>query len=57
MKTFNNKILKGSSVILKNTIHRKTREEAIADLEELKKEYNGTDIKLTEITPASKWSC
>lgn len=57
MKTFNYKILKGSTVVFKNTIHRKTREEALTDLEELKQEYNGTDIKLVEVTPANKWSC
>lgn len=57
MKTFNYKILKGSTVVFKNTIHRQTREEALTDLEELKQEYNGTDIKLVEVTPANKWSC
>ena len=57
MKTFNYKILKGSTVVFKNTIHRQTREEALTDLEELKQEYNGTDIKLVEVLPANKWSC
>lgn len=57
MKTFNYKILNGSTVVFKNTIHSKTREGALKKLEEVKQEYNGTDIKLTEVNPASKWSC
>ena len=57
MKTFNYKILKGSTVVFKNTIHRQTREEALTDLEEVRKEYNGTDIKISEVKPANKWSC
>lgn len=57
MKTFNYKILKGREVVFKNTIHRPTREEALTDLEELKQEYNGTEIKLSEVAPANKWKC
>ena len=57
MKTFNYKILKGSTVVFKNTIHRKTKEEALTDLEELKSEYEGTAIKIVEVKPSSKWSC
>lgn len=57
MKTFNYKILNGSTVVFKNTIHSETREGALKKLEEVKQEYNGTDIKLTEVNPASKWSC
>lgn len=57
MKTFNYKILKGSTVVFKNTIHSKTREEALAKLESVKAEYEGTEVKLTEVNPSSKWSC
>ncbi len=57
LKTFNYRIYKGSEVVYMNTIHRPTKEEALKDIEELKQEYNGTDIKLSEVKPASKWSC
>lgn len=57
MKTFNYKILKGHEVVFKNTIHRPTKEEALVDLEELKAEYEGTEIKIVEVLPANKWSC
>ena len=57
MKTFNYKILKGSEVILKNTIHRPTRAEALADLEKLKEEYEGTEVKIVEVGSISNWSC
>lgn len=57
MKTFNYKILKGHEVVFKNTIHRPTKEEALTDLEELKAEYEGTEIKIVEVLPANKWSC
>ena len=57
MKTFNYKILKGSSVVFKNTIHRNTKEEALSDLEELKEEYEGTAIRIVEVKPSSEWSC
>ena len=57
MKTFNYKILKGSTVVLKNTIHSETRAEALSKLESVKVELDGTDIKLTEVNPVSNWSC
>ncbi len=57
MRTFNYKILKDSEVVFKNTIHRPTKEEALQDLEELKKEYEGTEIKIAEVSSANKWSC
>lgn len=57
MKTFNYKILKGSTVIVKNTIHSKTIEEALVKLESVKVEHEGTDIKLVEVNPVNNWSC
>ena len=57
MKTFNYKILKGSTVVLKNTIHSETRAEALSKLESVKVELDGTDIKLTDVNPVSNWSC
>ena len=57
MKTFNYRIYKGREVVFMNTIHRPTKEEALKDLEELKQEYNGTDIKISEVAAATKWSC
>lgn len=57
MKTFNYKILKGNEVVFKNTIHRKTKEEALSDLEELKAEYEGTEIKISEVGSIKNWSC
>lgn len=57
MKTFNYKILKGHEVVFKNTIHRKTKEEALSDLEELKAEYEGTEIKISEVGSIKNWSC
>ena len=57
MRTFNYKILKDSEVVFKNTSHRPTKEEALKDLEELKREYEGTEIKIAEVSSANKWSC
>lgn len=57
MRTFNYKIYKGSSVVLMNTIHRQTKEEALSDLEKLKEEYEGTEVKIAEVTSANNWSC
>lgn len=57
MKTFNYKILKGHEVVFKNTIHRPTKEEALKDLEELKAEYEGTEIRIAEVGSIKNWSC
>lgn len=57
MKTFNYKILKGSTVIFKNTIHSETKEEALVKLEPVKVEHEGTAIKLVEVNPVNNWSC
>lgn len=57
MKTFNYKIYKGSTVVFMNTIHRNTKEEALKDLEELKEEYEGTEIKIAEVGSISNWKC
>lgn len=57
MKCFRYKIYKGSTLVLTNWIRRPTKEEALTDLEEVKVEHEGTEIKLTEVNPASKWSC
>lgn len=57
MRTFNYKIYKGSSVVLMNTIHRQTKEEALSDLEKLKEEYEGTEVKIAEVSSANNWSC
>ena len=57
MKTFNYKILKGSTVIFKNTIHGETMEEALVKLEPVKVEHEGTAIKLVEVNPVNNWSC
>lgn len=57
MKCFNYKICKGSKVVLKNSINAESKEEALTKLEDLKKEYDGTEIKIIETAPASEWSC
>ena len=57
MKCFNYKILKGSTVVFKNTIHSSTKEEAIKEIEKVKEEFEGTDFRFYETKPSSKWSC
>ena len=57
MKCYNYKIFKGSTVVLKNSINSNSEEEALKELGELKIELEGTEIKITESNPSSKWSC
>ena len=40
-----------------NTIHSESIEKALADLEEVKEEYEGTEIKLSEVGSIKNWSC
>lgn len=54
MKCFNYKVYRDDKLIIKNSIHRETREEAYNDLEET---YKGCTIKLVEVSPASAWGC
>ena len=54
MKCFKYKIMDGNNLILTNCINRETKQEAYQDLQ---KEYPNNTIKLTEVYPASNWSC
>ena len=56
MKCFKYKILKGSELVLMNYINSNSKEEALASLEEVKVAYDGTDIKLTEVSSSNR-SC
>ena len=57
MKVFRYRIYKGNELVLTNYIHRETKEKAIADLQPLLNEYNGTDLKVIEVHSANNWSC
>ena len=57
MKCFNYKIYKGSELVFKNSINRESKEEALRDLEDVKREYDGTAIKIMEVKSASGWDC
>lgn len=49
MKVFRYKIYKGNELVLTNYINRETKEKAIADLQPLLNENNGTDLKVVEV--------
>ena len=49
MKVFRYRIFKGNELVLTNYINRETKEKAIADLQPLLNEYNGTDLKVVEV--------
>ena len=57
MKTFRYKIYNGESLVLTNLINAETKEKAIADLQPLLKECNGTVLKIVEVHSPRKWSC
>ena len=57
MKRFRYKIYNGNELVLTNWIDAETKEKAIADLQELKEEYNGTLIKVNESSSAHNWKC
>ena len=57
MKVFRYRIYKGNELVLTNWINRETKEKAIADLQPLLKEYNGTELKVIEVHSANNWSC
>ena len=57
MARFRYKIYNGKQLVLTNWIDANSKEEALEELEPLKKEHNGTHIKVLETTPATNWSC
>lgn len=57
MARFRYKIYNGKQLVLTNWIDANSKEEALEELEPLKKEHDGTHIKLMETTPATNWSC
>ncbi len=57
MKRFRYKIYNGESLVLTNWIDSESKEKAIAELEPLLNEYNGTDLKVMEVHSANNWSC
>lgn len=57
MKVFRYKIYNGESLVLTNWIHAETKEKAIADLQPLLNENNGTELKVVEVHSANNWSC
>lgn len=57
MKVFKYEIYKEHKLVLTNWINTESKEKAIADLQDLKEEYDGTDLKVIEVCPASKWKC
>lgn len=57
MKVFRYKIYNGESLVLTNWIRAETKEKAIADLQPLLNEYDGTELKVIEVHSANNWSC
>ena len=57
MKCFKYKIYKDSTLVLTNWINKESKEEALSDLEAVKVEHEGTEIKLTEVNSSDNWSC
>ena len=55
MPRFKYKIYNGNQLVLTNWIDANTKDEALAELEPLKNEHNGTNIKVMETTPPSQW--
>lgn len=49
MKCFKYKIYKDSKLVFMNYINRESEEEALADLESVKLEHKGTEIKIIEV--------
>ena len=52
MKVFRYKIYNGESLVLTNWIQAETKEKAIADLQPLLNEYDGTELKVVEVHSA-----
>lgn len=57
MKRYRYRIYKGNELVLTNWIDAESKEKAIADLQELKQEYDGTLIKVNETSSAHNWKC
>ena len=57
MKCFNYKIYKNSTLVLKNSINAESKEAALKELQAVKDELDGTEIKIIETAPLSKWDC
>lgn len=57
MKTFRYKIYNGNELVLTNWINSESKEKAIAELQPLLNEYNGTDLKVIETSSANNRSC
>ena len=49
MKCFKYKIYNGTELVLTNWINSESKEKAIADLQPLLDEHNGTDLKVIEV--------
>lgn len=57
MKCFNYKIYKNSTLVLKNSINAESKEAALKELQAVKDELDGTEIKIIETAPLSNWDC
>lgn len=57
MPRYRYKIYKNNQLVLTNWIDASNKDEALEELEPVKKEYDATHIKVMETTPASQWSC
>ena len=57
MVCFKYRIYKNNQLILTNWIGADSKDEALEELEPLRQEHDGTNIKIMEVTPTSQWKC
>lgn len=57
MRVFKYRIYRNNGQCLVNWINAETREDALQKLENVKKEYDADEIRLTEVFGARQWRC